>query len=308
MNKPKSHPLARHTGMDHGADGRLEPQKSKVRAATGGTTWSQDAAGNVCRETKQKGWHQTTCKSVQEWNLENAAGRTQKEVARQYQADLGNRLYTEEGDYRRWENYNKDECGTINKLSGGDYTWWAQNGYDVDTTVYATQTSQGMSKTPIKVPKGKGADKVGPAAYTLNYNWNDVTNKCDRKLTLTPWLRDAINCKGNLGENCDLGFTVMQDLEKWKSTYYKEKGNTNNQAYLDFITVANEGITQAIQNKQNCTYNSWWDRQMCAGDQLVDGFLESVGDTASAFNGLLKGIGDNMGLIVIGIVIVVAMS
>jgi hypothetical protein len=180
--------------------------------------------------------------------------------------------------------WNKAQCAEADKASGGAYTWWAENGYDIDTTINPTQASQGMTANALrKVTEGvkwnrKKKDHpeaygFGPAAYDLHYKWNDTTNSCERGVAITPWFRDALNCKGNFGETCDLGYSVADDITNKYTAYEKTKaeGGPINQALEDFFGVANTVIADAKKKKEGCAYDGWWDRKMCSVDHFTDG-------------------------------------
>lgn len=174
---------------------------------------------------------------------------------------------------RAYEKWGPDACEAANKGWAGTYTWWSDNDGDLPTRVVGGRDTQGMMGRPRKIPwKQNAAEKMGPAAYSLDYVWNNNTQKCQRTIKASGWLKEALSCTGNLGSQCDLGYTAASEITKMYKDYTNKvvETKTRSQALEDFFSVANPLIKENAEAAKQCNYDGWWDRKMCASDKVWD--------------------------------------
>lgn len=294
----KDHPLGKHTGLYPTGTGSMKPAfNNKLHPEV--VTYEN---GMVCKEGGKN--VNKVCMTPENWNLFNHAENFKdpnNPVNLQYASDTGKRDYTKLEDWNQWSNFNEEECGVLDSMASGDYTWWTKNGYDVDTRINASKGSQGMTQFPIKLPKDKkGREKLGPAAYHLQYNWNKASGKCDRNLTTSAWFRDA------LIDGKDLGANVINEIEAKKHDYLKGLPvNSGNQALNDFFFVAGKGIDQADQIARDCMYDSALDRSNCSFAQAATELGQDFEDVVDASTNAINSFSKWLPLIVVGGVIVV---
>ncbi len=257
-------------------------------AATGNNRWGEqwhevathEKDGKICKDfvetlipgtTNRQPKTKTDCKDKTFWDNVSDLVTFSKNSATQQEQDQGKWTETKSlGTYKTW---GSEACHSANVKWGGQYTWWGQNGYDVDTSLEAHKGSQGMLDAPLKIPQKKdAAEKLGPAAYSLHYTYNAGTKQCERAVEATPWLRDALLCTGNIGSVCDLGYSAASEVAKKYEAYKAEKETTGraNQAWEDFFGAAEPVLEQRKENEKNCSQDGWWDRKMCGVGQSLD--------------------------------------